>query len=80
MSAAGRPAAQCPRGSGGTLGHSSLIHGHYLSAMCIPLADRLNRSPPVCECSGTPRGLTSELIEFSRNARIPRFPGAECYR
>ena len=32
------------------LGPCSLSHG-YLSVICIPLADRLNRNPPVCECS-----------------------------
>jgi hypothetical protein len=49
-SAAGVPAAQNPGGSAGPLGPCSPIHG-YWSVMRIPLADRLNRNPPVCECS-----------------------------
>jgi hypothetical protein len=37
----------------------------YWSAMCIPLADRLKRTPPVCECNltTTPFSFLSQAIE-----------------
>ena len=40
--------------------------GGYTSVMCMPLADRLNRNPPVCECS-----LTTTPFSFLSQATEP---------